>query len=456
MISLLKTFLGRHCCAAGCAIALLLAFIPQAGAAEDGLKRLDFPDGGLIVYGSVQGQSTQRGAMAYLLRTLHNRYGEKPAVGGFFRTKDGHSLGAFFVLTDKSNGDRKVAGMILVRSAGDDGEGARISAAMITDDENHFASSMKPMVEKLDEVWKPEARAGKLEFEGRGVYFGSSNAEPVAQPLHEAEFSDKSGSIGLPEGWKIAGSSMGSVQASGPNGEELYLGVYVPVADSRASPLRNNGSHLSERYVAAHYGDDPFQVLVSVSAQLRAKQKLPPASIDLIRQQDKGNHCTLFEVNIDGHDSKGKTFSLIRECMIATRFPEWWGITFDQATLPKEVAEKELPTIQAMARSYRINDHVIRTEAERRYGIDENADRYRDPVKEARERPQEKPSDAFWEQEDGRETNLNAYLLEDKFQGDSTSNGNAVADADAEALVKAHPERYEMVTNEDLLKGLDY
>jgi len=440
--------------AAGCLIALLLTVAAQAWSQDDGLKFVHSPGGGEIVYGPVVGQTTSQGAMEFMLKTIHSRFGDSPRTGRFFRTTGSKSTATFFTLTDKKNGGKQIAGLVIVAVSENGEKGAKPTAAVIYDDADHFAKSANPMMQKLNEVWKPEANKSRLEFSG-----SDTSSSGLAEPLHETAFADNSGSIGLPDGWKIASSAMGSAQVTGPNGEELYMGFYIPVADAKQNHLVKSVRTLSEKYVTAEYGDDPFKMLVSVAAQLRDKQHLGPVAIDLIRKQDQGNHCSLLKVNLDRHDGKGEMLSLIRLCTIPSHFPAWWGIAGDQAILPKEVAEKEMPTIQAMAKSYRTNDTVIREQMRQVVGRFD----YRKAGATAEERARAERAQIEHESHDAqrdlgsdRVKNFSEYLLDDKSLGDASGKGSAVADSYAEELVKAYPNLYEFVADQDLLKDVDY
>ncbi len=58
---------------------LLLVTFPAARAmAQSGLKTIDPPQGGMIVYGQVDGQSTEAGAMGAILKHIHDSMGDKP------------------------------------------------------------------------------------------------------------------------------------------------------------------------------------------------------------------------------------------------------------------------------------------------------------------------------------------------------------------------------------------
>ena len=61
-----------------------------------GLQTITPPQGGKIVYGQIQGQTTESGAMGAVLRAIHNQFGSRPEVGKLFQVRGTQSVAAFF------------------------------------------------------------------------------------------------------------------------------------------------------------------------------------------------------------------------------------------------------------------------------------------------------------------------------------------------------------------------
>jgi hypothetical protein len=78
-------------------VMLLASFAIPAGA-QTALKNIDNPSGGKIVYGLVDGASSEAGAMGIILSSLHGQYGDKPQVGKVFQVRDSNSVAVFFTL----------------------------------------------------------------------------------------------------------------------------------------------------------------------------------------------------------------------------------------------------------------------------------------------------------------------------------------------------------------------
>lgn len=69
------------------ALAVAAGMMPAAPAtAQSALKTIDNPGGGRIVYGRVDGQTTEGGAMGAVLRSMHRQYGDKPKIGSYVET----------------------------------------------------------------------------------------------------------------------------------------------------------------------------------------------------------------------------------------------------------------------------------------------------------------------------------------------------------------------------------
>ena len=97
-------------------VVIVLALAPFAVAQKNdgGLKTIDNPGGGQVVYGSLTNVTSMGEAMGAMLRNVHGHFGEKPQIDKFFRTKGSDSVATFFHLTAKNQGNRPVAGMVIV------------------------------------------------------------------------------------------------------------------------------------------------------------------------------------------------------------------------------------------------------------------------------------------------------------------------------------------------------
>ena len=126
-------------------LALFLLFAVAntiAATAQGALQTIDNPKGGRIVYGQVDGQSTEAGAMGSVLRSLHNQYGDKPQVGKLFQVRGTNSVAVFFTMVNRNQGNMQLAGMIIASRT----SGGHVEAALMTDEAARFGSTINPMM----------------------------------------------------------------------------------------------------------------------------------------------------------------------------------------------------------------------------------------------------------------------------------------------------------------------
>jgi hypothetical protein len=142
-------------------VLLSAAVVPTPACGQDGLKTIDNPGGGQIVYGPVAGQTSMQGAMGAMLRNVHSRFGERPQIGRFFQSGGSDSVATFFTVMAKSQGGKHIAGMVIVSMP----SGSQPTGAIVYDDAQRFGTTANPMLKKLNEVWhvdsaKPTAASG--------------------------------------------------------------------------------------------------------------------------------------------------------------------------------------------------------------------------------------------------------------------------------------------------------
>jgi hypothetical protein len=155
--------------------------VPAPGA----MKSINNPQGGAIVYGRVDGQTTESGAMGAMLRSLHTQFGDRPQVGKLFEVRGTQSVAAFFTVNKRTQGKGQQAGLIIVTKVTTDD----VEAGMISDDATHLGVSLNAGMKTLFAAWHPfdAARAG------------GGTAGAVA-PLHTFTTTDRTASVEF-AGW---------------------------------------------------------------------------------------------------------------------------------------------------------------------------------------------------------------------------------------------------------------
>ncbi len=283
---------------ANLSVAVLFAVSLLPAHADEGLHTINNPGGGQVVYGTLTGQSSLPQAMGYMLRQVHGHFGNRPQVGKFFQTKDGASAAVFFNLTAKNQGNKPLAGMVIVTMPH---SGATPTAAVLTDDPSRFGKTQPAMMSALNQAWSKDA----------AQYAASRPAStaPAAPSgnvvLHQTSGGDRSASIGLPSGWHLTNVAGGYLGAEGPNGEimniaGMFQGIRLPM------------------------GGDLFNSYVMVSNRARQSRGKPAASFHPISTQRVGPQAIQVFYEADYHDGKGMRKGNIRIDPLYTRgVPTW-------------------------------------------------------------------------------------------------------------------------------------
>lgn len=431
--------------------------------AQTALKTIENPNGGRIVYGPVDGQSTEAGAMGAILRSLHQQYGDKPQVGKVFQVRGTNSVAAFFTLTKRTQGNLKVAGMIIASPASN-----HVEAALLTDDAQRFASTINPMLTSLFNVWHPGANPSAAP--------ASSGAAPAA--LRPYTLPDRSASVSLPDGWNVKpNSGGGTIFAEGPNGEGVALGFPLLASDTNNPSVRQTMATLQRgglqntayaRALYYPYGGDlgkTFSDLVNMERRLGGQG---PASIQISSETPAQFpapwRCAHLAGKIDPNDGKGpREMNTVFCSAPPARFGSFMNIAYHTA-VPVALADKERPTMGAILASFAPNQAVIRSQANaiaapeiaRIHEIGRQAAQQA-AAAHAAEDAHNRSVEARWDAQDKSNQAFSNYLLDqtviqDNLKGTHSTEWNQTADA----LVKSDPQRYQYVDTPNFWKGVDY
>ena len=139
----------QHLHVARLAVAVLCvtAFLTPARG-QDGLKTINNPGGGQIVYGPLTGQPSLQGAMVTMLRNVHNHFGDRPEIGRFYQARGTNSAATLFTLMAKSPAGKRIRGMVIVSSAKPN---QPVDAAVIYDDADRFGTTWSAMMQTLNQ-----------------------------------------------------------------------------------------------------------------------------------------------------------------------------------------------------------------------------------------------------------------------------------------------------------------
>lgn len=443
---------------------LLLLAAATAAHSQSALKIINNPGGGKIVYGPVDGQTTEPQAMGAVLRSLHNQYGERPQVGRVFQVRGTNSVAVFFTLVKRTQDNTQVAGMLVVSKTGAD----RVEAALVTDDAARFGSTINPMLKALFGVWHPGGNAN-----ASGPATDSSPA-----PLRQYVLPDGSASVSLPDGWTVQPSSGGgTIIAMGPNAEAVALGYPFLAMDLRnprvartkawAEGAGRNTVYARTLYYP--YGLDLAKTFVDLNAMSRQKSGLPIPSIQIASETPVPSpggsaRCARLTGQIDAQDGKGEREMNAVFCVGPLAPGGSYGSDIYYTAVPIQFADKERATMGAILASFNVNQAVVNAEAA---AIAKPAI---DAIHEIGKRAAQQAADAHamedahnravesrWDSQDKSNQAFSNYLLDQTVIQDNEGKGHAtVWNQTADALVRSNPQRYEYVDTPNYWKGIDY
>ncbi len=417
----------------------------EQGPSDDALHLIDNPGGGQIVYGTIDNQHTPGSAMGFMLKQVHGHFGNRPQVSNVFQIRSTSSYGAFFTLVAKNQGDKAIAGEVIVSMP----PGGQPAAAVLTDDASHFTHSQPVMMKKLNDAWHRNNAAPAA----------TSDSAGPSTPLHRVTAGDRSVYISLPDGWRLQNVSGGSVTAEGPHGEKVGLALMVQgIRDPRVrDPF--SGLHGQGGGVVYPYGGDLFTAYTSIVNQLRRNQRLAPATFHLTKTVPISQTAIEAHFDVDLHDGFGERTATARIDEVARVGPTW-AMGISGSSLPKTVAAAESGTLLAIVRSASQDARVVGAEQGAVLsGIKQAGIRANQQAQQADERrvASAKAFDASMDNIDRESKAMQNYTLDRSQIQDNELNGRAtVSNGLADALIQTDPSRFQVVPPSQFLKGVDY
>jgi putative oligomerization/nucleic acid binding protein len=435
--------------------------------AQGSLKTINPVGGGKIVYGKVDGQTTEAGAMGAILRSLHNQLGDRPQVGKLFQVRGTQSVAAFFSVNKRNQGGGQISGLIIAAKVTSD----HVEAALVSDDSARFPKTLSPMMKTLFSTWHPLADVAESGASGR------PSGGPA--PLRQVTLPDHSASVGLPEGWNIVPnrSSMGTIVAVGPNGETAELDETFLTYDTnnrsvqQTMQMLRNGRLANSAYARATYypyGGDLAKTFVYIIQNVRRKAGLPQASYNFTSVTPVAGsgqeRCVRMTGTADLGDGKGqRELNGIYCASPPGRFGGWLSEAYTTMA-PVQVAAGERATLGAILQSFNVNMSVVNAQSARIsapaiaqiHAIGRAA---ANQAAAAHERNDIQNSSVYqrWDNNDKRSQEFENYQLGYSVISDTGNNAHATLwNEDAAALVQSNPDKYEYVTAPNYWKGIDY
>jgi hypothetical protein len=110
---------------AALSLAMLTVHAQSPNTSRNGFTEVNAPGGGRYIYGPFTGKGSMSDAVLYLLRNIHEYFGNRPELGKFVQSRDGTQTAAFFAVNAKGAGDKPMTGLFIVARSGARRRGAR-------------------------------------------------------------------------------------------------------------------------------------------------------------------------------------------------------------------------------------------------------------------------------------------------------------------------------------------
>lgn len=356
------------------AILLACATVTAAPAPPgDGIKTVDVPGAGHIMYGPLAGQLTPQSAIGRVLQVVSQHCGERPEITKILKADSGNILAAFFNVSAKNQDGRKLSGLVIASAP----KSSPASAVLLYDDASRFPTSFDTLFKRLQQelAASPSALGPPASSSFSAASSGSSSGSPSSLPaaaapaaaLQPFQFPDGTGVIGLPAGWNVSSARKADILAKGPSGEVLRFGLFVSIVDPRDArsstlgPIRN-GTGPGD-FLAIPFNADAVAAFKSASAQLAMKAHRQPATLNIAKVQQVptsgGGRIFLYSGEVDSHDGQGAVYFVSRVIMSAQMSLGSWAMTIYQVNIPKQLYAQEANTIAHIFQSYNVNEGAM-------------------------------------------------------------------------------------------------
>ncbi|SPF40277.1 conserved hypothetical protein [Candidatus Sulfopaludibacter sp. SbA4] len=383
--------------------------------------------------------------MGATLRNIQARFGDRPQIGKFFRARGTDSVATLFTLTSKTQGGKRITGMVMVSMLG----GNQAGAAVMYDDAARFGKTANALFQKLSEALRPAANQST----------GAPARASSFPALRRTPFPDGSGSIGLPAGWRITSAGAGSVRASGPNGESVALAVIYQIYDpSWISYLTANGRPVPLEATIYRYQGDLLGAWLAVGQQSAQKQHQPIPTFVATSTTKLSQDSLLVMGELDFHDGKGPLVSKIQLGKMTSVTS--WGMMVHRLSVPKRLVNEEWATVTAIKDTLNQNqaalDQMVRAKQAEISAIGQAASDRARVEGEAHDRYNQSVR-AVWDEQNRAGKAFENYQLDrSQVKDNDTGEHATLANPDADWLVKVNPNRFEIVEPGKYLPGVDF
>jgi hypothetical protein len=433
-------------------ILLILIAAPVLAATQSfpGVTVLNHPGGGTIAYAMMPQQHTAQGAISRVLQYVAARFGGTPKVSHVLKSKDGNSLAVTFTVTATTETPGPMTGLALVAvTASGPGKGA-----VLSDQSSRFGSTVGDMLKQMQQLASgaaatPAATAAPKSAAPTAAPTAATTAATAATaigPLHATAFPDGSGTVGLPDGWRIVGAHAAEVIAQGPPPAQLHFDFMVNAYDP--SRLTASGRfQIGKGTHAIPYDADIVTKLNLITTQNAQSQHTAPPAVKLVRtHQDAANNYLIVD---DVTPANGSVpFRAYTQIVVSPLSPAGtYYFTLYQVLLPQNLSSDQGDAaVKAFFASYKADTQ--RAMAELAAGNAANQ-----AITNSYIATSERMADASQRSFAADDYALlgNTVVRDRDF-----SEHGLVSDNLADALTQADPNRFQEVPPSQYIKGVDY
>ncbi len=450
---------------------ILVEISAHNACAQTPLTTLQGAQGGMIVYGLVDGATTPASAMARILRIVQNNCGDKPQIGKVFRVRGSNSDAVFFTVRNRAQGNQPLAGELIAAPTGP----KTVEAALVSDAAARFGTTMNPLLNQLFGVWHP----------GGGGAAGSraSGSRPAPpEQLHQVWNQDHSALVAVPAGWKVQGNggttlviepyynamiNLNLVRGATANpycrpygGMTTGMGVKM-VYPANVDPVRGFPGFIKEFYRVNNQRID-FRMAT-------AEQMAGPPGQRCVHAIGHGLLLGATKTPPPNLTEKDYWEMEFLACMTAPNRMGDYTVTISTYEIDPRFVDRYSATMAAILKSYQVDQAVVNQEANaiaapaiaviHQIGAEATARMKANDIANDQQH-------ADWRQgEDNISRNTQSfsnYILDQTVVQDNNMYGNGTIghgtlwNSEADALVKTDPNRFEYVTTPNYWRGTDY
>jgi hypothetical protein len=418
-------------------------------------------DGGVIVYGVVNAARTAL-AMGSILHTVQGNCEERPQVGPVFRVRGSETDAVFFTVTNHPQGHKQVAGLIIASQSGPH----QVEAAMVSGEAHRFGSLLNPMLRRLSRESHP----------GDHTQSGPPAVSAPPRPLQRTMLPDRSASVSVPSGWMVKGGggtatiietnynailNINMVRGATNPGRPQYgprtgMGAKI-VFPSNSDPVRGGPALIKEFYRLSGQTLD-FRVenatLVAGSSRQRCVHAVGQGAL------------------FGDRTPRGQVQYWAMEALVCTTPPNNMGeytVTLSLSEIDPRFVARERATVAAIQMSYEVDQAVVgqiassiaapAIDAIHRIGASATA---RMKAADQAHTTQHAEWNAQQDLGSRKAQSFSNYILDQSVvQNNNVYGTGAVGHSTewnsvANALVKADPQKYEIVSHPNFWEGTDY